>query len=193
MMSDKKVLVPLLDGFEEIEAVTIIDVLRRAEVPVVVGGEQVGLVRGAHGIAIQTDAALADIDAGALRMVVLPGGMPGSANLAQHPRVQALLKEVAAADGYTCAICAAPMALATAGVHRGKTVTCYPGFQSQLEGGDFVEDRVVVDGKVATSRGPGTALEFALTLAGILAGEDAEVRLQEQMLVVRAESARRAS
>jgi len=190
-MSEKKVLVPLLDGFEEIEAVTIIDVLRRAEVAVVIGGDRVGAVRGAHGIEIGADAALEDIEASTLRMIVLPGGMPGSANLAQHPTVQALLTKLAQAGGYTCAICAAPMALAAAGVHVGKTVTCYPGFQSQLEGGEFVEDRVVVDGKVATSRGPGTALEFALTLVGMLAGADAEARLEEQMLVARSESARR--
>jgi 4-methyl-5(b-hydroxyethyl)-thiazole monophosphate biosynthesis len=116
--------------------------------------------------------------------------MPGSSHLAEHPRVQTLLQEVSRADGYTCAICAAPIALASAGVHAGKTVTCYPGFQSLLEGGTFVEDRVVVDGKVATSRGPGTALEFALTLVGMLAGPDAEEGLEEQMLVARTQTAR---
>ncbi len=192
-MSDKKVLVPLLDGFEEIEAVTIIDVLRRAELPVIVGGERVGTVRGAHDIEIQTDVALADVDASTLQMIVLPGGMPGSSNLAAHPGVQSLLRDVSRQGDYTCAICAAPIALAAAGLHAGKTVTCYPGFQAQLEGGTFVEDRVVVDGKVATSRGPGTALEFALTLVGMLVGAEAEARLQEQMLVARTQTARRES
>jgi len=190
-MREKKVLVPLLEGFEEIEAVTIIDVLRRGDVAVIVGGERAGAARGAHDIQIQTDVALDEVDVSTLRMIVLPGGMPGSANLAEHPRVQSLLREMAEAGGYTCAICAAPIALAAAGVHAGKTVTCYPGFQSRLEGGTFVEDRVVVDGKVVTSRGPGTALEFALTLVGILSGPETEARLAEQMLVSRGQPARR--
>lgn len=165
------VLVPLLPGFEEIEAITIIDVLRRAEVSVRVGSTRIGPVKGAHEIDVVADTALEDVAAEHLDMIVLPGGMPGAANLARDPIVQRLIKELAAAGKFTCAICAAPMALASAGVHRGKRVTCYPGFEDKLEGGTHVAERVVVDGTVVTSRGPGTALEFALTLVELLRGK----------------------
>ena len=185
-MHDKRVLVPLVAGFEEIEAVTIIDVLRRANVTVVIAAEQVGPVSGAHDIDIGAEIGFADVVADEIDMIVLPGGMPGSATLATQPQVQALIKAVQENGDFTCAICAAPIALAAAGVHQGKTLTCYPGFQGQLAGGDFSEERVVIDGKVVTSRGPGTALEFALTLAGILAGSKTEADLEAGMLVVRA-------
>ncbi len=189
-MSKSQVLVPLVPGFEEIEAVTIIDVLRRAGVTVLVGGVAPGPVRGAHDIDVQAEVAFADVAAADLDMVVLPGGMPGAAHLSTQPEVQRLLGEVQRAGGYTCAICAAPIALGAAGLLRDKTATCYPGFEGQLAGGRFVEDRVVIDGKVVTSRGPGSALEFALTLAGMLCGAEVEARLSEGMLVARSASAR---
>ncbi len=193
MSNATKILVPLLAGFEEIEAITIIDVLRRAELPVVVAGDRAGPVRGAHGVDVSAEVALSDVRAAELRAIVLPGGMPGAQNLAENPRVQGLIKEVAGAGGTTAAICAAPWALATAGVHAGRTVTCYPGFQDKLAGGTFVEDRVVVDGPVITSRGPGTALEFALTLVGRFAGRDRERELTEGMLAVRSQPVREAA
>ena len=177
------VVVPLLPGFEEIEAVTIIDVLRRAELRVLVASTATGPVRGSHDIEVAADAALASIAADAVDMIALPGGMPGAAALARDPEVQRLIRELAAAGKYTCAICAAPIALAAAGVHRGKRVTCYPGFEPQLEGGTLVEDRVVVDGTLVTSRGPGTALEFALALVGILRGATAQAELAKRMIV----------
>lgn len=192
-MVGHKILVPLLEGFEEIEAITIVDVLRRAGLPVVIGGDIIGPVVGSHGIRVEAEVELGRIEPGWLRAIVLPGGMPGSSNLAKHEVVLQLLKQVAAAGGYTCAICAAPIALASAGVHAGKTVTSYPGFQGLLGGADYAEDRVVVDGKVITSRGPGTALEFSLTLVGVLAGEETEAKLQDGMLAHRVGPARRVS
>ena len=177
------VLVPLLPGFEEIEAITIIDVLRRAEVNVRVASTRVGPVKGAHEIDVVADTALEDVAAEHLDMIVLPGGMPGASNLARDPIVQRLVKELAAAGKFTCAICAAPIALAAAGVHRGKRVTCYPGFEDKLEGGTHVAERVVVDGTVVTSRGPGTALEFALTLVELLRGKVVRGELAKGMLV----------
>lgn len=185
MTEAKNVLVPLLEGFEEIEAVTIIDVLRRANVPVIVAGERPGPVRGSHGIEVSAEKALADVSADDLRMIALPGGMPGAANLAKHPVVQRLIKELEKRNRYTCAVCAAPMALGAAGVLEGKRATCFPGFEKHLTGARFVEQRVVVDGHVVTSRGPGTSLEFALTLAGILAGHATEERLSNGMLALR--------
>lgn len=184
------VLVPLLDGFEEIEAVTIIDVLRRAGVRVIVASDRPGPVRGSHDISVVAEAALADVDVDDLAMIALPGGMPGAAHLAEHPVVQRLIREARDRDRHTAAVCAAPIALGAAGALAGKTATCYPGFEDRLTGASAVEDRVVVDGKVVTSRGPGTALEFALTLAGILAGPAKERALTQGMLVQRASAAR---
>ncbi|HWN70565.1 MAG TPA: DJ-1 family glyoxalase III [Haliangium sp.] len=190
MATRGSVLVPLLEGFEEIEAVTIIDVLRRAGVRVIVASDRPGPVRGSHDISVLADAALADVDVDELSMIALPGGMPRAAHLAEHPVVQRLIREARDRDRHTAAVCAAPMALGAAGALAGKTATCYPGFEDRLTGASAVEDRVVVDGKVVTSRGPGTALEFALTLVGILAGDEKETALTRGMLVQRASAAR---
>jgi protein deglycase len=184
------VLVPLLDGFEEIEAVTIIDVLRRAGVRVIVASDRPGPVRGSHDISVVAEAALADVDVEDLVMIALPGGMPGAAHLAEHPVVQRLIRDARERDRYTAAVCAGPIALGAAGALAGKTATCYPGFEDRLTGASAVEDRVVVDGRVVTSRGPGTALELALTLAGILVGREKETTLTQGMLVQRASTAR---
>jgi 4-methyl-5(b-hydroxyethyl)-thiazole monophosphate biosynthesis len=177
------VVVPLLPGFEEIEAVTIIDVLRRAEIRVLVASSAPGPVRGSHDIEVTADTALASVTADAVDMIALPGGMPGAANLARDPDVQRLVRELAEAGKFTCAVCAAPIALAAAGVHRGKRITCYPGFEEQQAGGTVVEDRVVVDGTLVTSRGPGTALEFALALVEVLRGQTARAEQAKRMLV----------
>lgn len=184
-MAGEKVLVPLLPGFEEIEAVTIIDVLRRAGVEVVVASDSAGPVEGSHGIGVVATAALSEVDAGELAVIALPGGLPGAQHLSDNADVQRLIKQVRDGGGYTTAICAAPMALAAAGVHTGHKVTSYPGFDRYLEGAEYVEERVVRDRKVVTSRGPGTALEFALTLVGILKGAEAEQQLERGMLVQR--------
>jgi protein deglycase len=181
-MGKNEILVPLVEGFEEIEALTIIDVLRRADLPVIIGGDEVGPVRGAHGVDVHAEVPLAEVQPGDLRMIVLPGGMPGAKHLAENPRVQKLIREVAAGGGTTAAICAAPWALAAAGVHTGHKMTCYPGFEDKLKGATFVEERVVVDGTVVTSRGPGTAMEFALTLVGLLVGKDKQAELARGML-----------
>lgn len=190
MATQASVLVPLLEGFEEIEAVTIIDVLRRADVHVLVAGDRAGPVRGSHGIGVVADIALDEVKADDLIMIALPGGMPGAARLAEHAVVQRLIREVRDHAGYTAAVCAAPMALGAAGVLAGKMATCYPGFEKHLTGADTHEDRVIVDGKVVTSRGPGTALEFALTLVSLLIGPQKEAALEQSMLVTREVEAR---
>ena len=184
-MGNETVLVPLLAGFEEIEAVTIIDVLRRADIPVVVASEKAGPVEGSHGLCVVASATLEEVDANDLVMIALPGGMPGSKHLAENPDVQRLIKQVANGGGYTTAICAAPMALAAADVHLDHKVTSYPGFDKYLKGASYVEDRVVVDRRVVTSRGPGTALDFALTLVGLLRGGEVQRDLESKMLVKR--------
>lgn len=184
-MSGDKVLVPLAQGFEEIEAVTIIDVLRRAEVEVVVAGLEEGSVTGAHGIAITPDTTIDACRPEEFRMIALPGGMPGAAHLRDDARVQGFIRQVREQGGTLAAICAAPIALGAAGVTEERTVTSYPGFREQVPCASYVEDRAVVDGGLITSRGPGTALEFALTLVERLVGTEKSDGLEEAMLVHR--------
>jgi protein deglycase len=184
------VVVPLVEGFEEIEAVTIIDVLRRADIPVTVAGLQPGLVRGSHGIAIEVDRPLSEIDPTSVSMLVLPGGLPGSETLASNPEVQALVRAVADRRGKIAAICAAPIALGAAGVVTGKTATCFPGHEARVTGARVVAERVVIDGDVVTGKGVGAAMEFALTLVGILKDRAAEGDLERRMLFARPEPAR---
>ncbi|MBI5331325.1 MAG: DJ-1/PfpI family protein [Betaproteobacteria bacterium] len=166
------VLVPLAPGFEDLEAVTIVNILRRAGIEAVTAGLAPGLVQGARGIRIQPDAELDAVLGRDFDMIALPGGMPGAENLKNDARIQTLLRRMAADGCYLAAICAAPIALAQAGVLDGRRITSYPGFVEKMTipGATCLTDGVVVDGKVVTSRGPGTAMDFALTLAELLAG-----------------------
>lgn len=167
-----KVLVPLAEGFEEFEAVGIIDLLRRAGIEVVVAALHGGPVTSSHGVKIVPDATLDSVGEHCFDMVVLPGGQPGATHLRDDARVQAILKRHAEAGAYTAAICAAPMALARAGLLAGKRATAYPGVLDTLNLSDTrcETGAVVVDGRVVTGRGPGTAMDFALTLIELLAG-----------------------
>ena len=175
--------VVLADGFEEIEAITQIDVLRRAGVDVTVAGVKPGAATGAHGVEVQTDRPLADVDFDP-DLVVLPGGMPGSERLGESQEVVDLLKKQNGAGRMIGAICAAPAyAPVAAGILEGKKATCYPSFETRFTPGTTaVEDRVVADGNVVTSRGPGTALEFALALVDQLVGKDKGDELRKGML-----------
>jgi 4-methyl-5(b-hydroxyethyl)-thiazole monophosphate biosynthesis len=181
-MKKAAVVVPLANGFEEIEAITIVDVLRRAGEEVAVAGLAPGACTGAYGVAVTPDCSIDEVDPASVRMVVLPGGMPGATTLRDDPRVTRLLQTAAERGAWTAAICAAPIALAKAGLHAGRRMTSYPGFGKDLAGATYVEDRVVVDGKVVTSRGPGTALEFALTLVRLLKDEKASKELKAALL-----------
>lgn len=172
----------LADGFEEIEAVTVIDVLRRAGVEVAAVGVTGRQPQGAHGIRVQADTTLDEAAGRTWDAVVLPGGMPGAERLASDARVQALLRAQHERGGIVAAICAAPMALGRAGLLHGRLATCYPGFEGHLEGAVLREDRVVRDANLVTSRGPGTALDFALTLVGILVGGERAAELRRGML-----------
>jgi 4-methyl-5(b-hydroxyethyl)-thiazole monophosphate biosynthesis len=178
-----KVCVLLAPGFEEIEAVTIIDVLRRAVIETVVLGVEGTVVEGSHGITLQADDTLAARGHEAWDMVVLPGGMPGAAHLRDHAAVQALLQKQHAGGGRLAAICAAPIALSAAGVLRDKRATSYPSFADQLVCAAYLDDAVVVDGTVTTSRGPGTALRFSLGLVAQLADADRAATLAKAMLL----------
>lgn len=167
-----KALIPLAQGCEELEAVTIIDLLRRANFEVVTAGLGPDPVICSRGVVLIADTTLEkaskidDFD-----IVILPGGLPGADNLADSPVLTRLLKRMANENKYVTAICAAPRVLAKAGLLEGKRVTAYPGF---VDGGHFPElhytgEAIEVDGKVVTSRGPGTAMDFALTLIELLA------------------------
>ena len=166
-----KVLVPLAQGCEELEAVTVADILRRAGITVITAGLEAGAVRASRGMMLLPDATLDEVAGTEFDMIVLPGGMPGSEHLKNDGRIIALLKSMAADGKYTAAICAAPMALHAAGLLEGKRATSFPGVLDRLPGTHvYLNDKVVTDGKVITSKGPGTAMDFALTLVELLAG-----------------------
>lgn len=177
-----KVLVPLADGCEELEAVTIIDLLRRAGIEVVSAGLNPGVVKASRGVQLVPDLTLDGALQDEYDMVVLPGGMPGAAHLKSDPRILRLLKDMAAAGKYTAAICAAPMVLAEAGVLEGRQATSYPGFLDALPGVTVSAAAVVQDGKVLTSRGPGTAMDFALALIETLAGADKRQQVEAALV-----------
>jgi 4-methyl-5(b-hydroxyethyl)-thiazole monophosphate biosynthesis len=174
-------LVPLAEGFEEIEAVTIIDVLRRGGVEVTTAALTRGPVRGSHGIALECDATLESVSGRDFDAVVLPGGMPGAKNLKEDARLRDLLRRSAERGKLVAAICAGPIALEAAGLLAGKRATSYPGHE--LPSATRSEEAVVSDGNIVTSRGPGTALEFALALVARLAGADTSAQLRAAMLV----------
>ncbi len=170
-----RVLLPLAEGFEEIEAVTIVDLLRRAGIEVCTASLGDLRVTGSHGITVVADATLDEAARGEFEMIVLPGGMPGADHLKNDDRVVALLRRFAAQGRYTAAICAAPGVLAHAGLLEGREATSFPGFlrADSAPGVRLSEAPVVVDGKVVTSRGPGTAIDFSLALIELLLGKDA--------------------
>jgi 4-methyl-5(b-hydroxyethyl)-thiazole monophosphate biosynthesis len=167
----KRVLVPLASGFEEIEAITIVDVLRRGGIEVVLAGSTEGVLEGSRGIRVEPDTTLDDVDPAAFDAIVLPGGMKGALALMADERVLAAVRELHAAGRLTAAICAAPMVLAKAGIVDGKRITSHPSVRDRLgEAVVCADPRVLREGSVLTSQGPGTAMEFALALVRELAG-----------------------
>jgi len=168
-----KALVFLAIGFEEIETVTIVDVLRRADVEVTVAGLTPNVVEGAHAMKIVPDKSIDDVKVDDFDAIVVPGGNPGYKNLRKDPRVIDIIKKAFNSNKLVTAICAGPAVLSDAGVLEGKVCTIYPGMENELEkgGGKPKQDIVVEDGNIITSRGPATALPFALKLAEKLAGK----------------------
>ncbi len=167
-----KVLVPLAQGCEELEAVTIIDLLRRANITVITAGLDAEPVIASRGVVLIPDTTLDKALKQEFDMVVLPGGLPGSNHLNSDLRIQTLLKKMQQQNKYTAAICAAPKVLASAGLLDGKLVTSYPGALEITPTINFIDKPVVRDGLVITSRGPGTAMDFALELIKILVGQE---------------------
>lgn len=177
------VLVPLAQGCEELEAITIVDLLRRAGINVTTAGLDEQPVKASRGTVLVPDKTLDDALNDDFDMIVLPGGLPGANHLRDDPRIQQKLKDMVAQDKYTAAICAAPKALASAGLLHGKRATSFPGAldDSRVNDLEYVEDSVVIDGKIITSRGPGTAMDFALTLIELLAGSDKRVEVESAL------------
>ncbi len=162
----------LANGFEEIEALTPLDLLRRAGVPVTTVGVGGDSILGAHGIRVQADIPDTMYRDCAPDMIILPGGMPGSENLDNSRVVDAALRAAERNGAYLCAICAAPMVLGKRGYLTGKRAVCYPGFEQYLEGATVTDARVECDGRVITAKGMGVALEFGLALVEVLCGKD---------------------
>ena len=167
----KKVLVPLAEGFEEIEAVTIIDILRRAGAEVVVASLNKEVVKGSHGISICSDNLLDRIDVEDFHMIVLPGGMPGMENLRRSGEVIRVIQELSGAKKFTAAVCASPGVLEEAGITAGKTVTSHPAHAKFMLKADYTGNRVEVDGKMVTGQAAGSAMEFAFKLVEVLFGK----------------------
>ena len=174
----------LADGFEEIEALYTLDLLRRANVDVLTVGVTGKVANGSHKIPV-----VCDIDCASLPynsdfdMIILPGGMPGSTNLDKAECVEKYIKLALENDKLICAICAAPFILGKRGILKGKRATCFPGFENQLEGATVVDAGVVRDGNIITGRAMGSAHEFALTILEALQGKEAADKMRKTIIL----------
>jgi 4-methyl-5(b-hydroxyethyl)-thiazole monophosphate biosynthesis len=178
-----KVTIIFADGFEEVEAMAIVDVLRRAEIEVIIAGLHEGPVSSARNVRVLPDTVIDSISVEDFDMLVLPGGQPGSDNLNSDKRVINLIRDFNRSGKLTGAICAAPYVLASAGILEGKHATAYPSFRDKLGNALYEEKTVVEDGNVLTSRGPGTALCFGLAIVKRLVGEEKAQQIKEAMLL----------
>ena len=168
------VYVHLATGFEEVEALTVIDLLRRAGIEVKsvsITGEK--RVMGTHNIPVEADIVFEEADYASCEMIVLPGGLPGADYLGEHEGLTAQIRDFAANDKYLAAICAAPQVFGAQGILKGKKATIYPSMESCLVGAEPQDEIVVADGKIITSMGPATAMPFALKLIEVLKGKEA--------------------
>lgn len=181
----KQTYVFLADGFEEIEALTSVDVLRRASMPVTTVSINPGLeVKGAHGVTVVADSLFADNDYSDAEWLVLPGGIPGAPNLAAHEELCEVLSERDERGGKIAAICASPaMVLGTLGILYGREAVCYPGLEDTVEGVNWAQTLVAVDGHIVTGRGPAAAAPFALAIVAETLGQAAAAQVATGMLL----------
>ena len=178
-----KIIVPISNGFEEIEAISIIDVCRRANIEVTIAAVEDLTTIGAHNIKIQADCKIEDISSDDFDMIVLPGGLPNAFTLADNEKVQSLLKEFKLKNKKIGAICAAPYALHKADV-LNENFTCYPSFENKIKiDGYHKNDAIVIDNNVITSQGPATAMIFALEIVNILCSEEIYTEVKNGLLV----------
>jgi protein deglycase len=180
----KKIAVHMADGFEEIEAISIIDVLRRAELDVVVASVTGRLeVTGAHQLKILADKLFEEVNYDDVFMIVLPGGMPGASNLDAHEGLKAQIVKFNNENRPLAAICAAPLVYGNLGILNGKQAVCYPGFEKFMKGAEVMNQPVAESGNVITGRGPGAAIQFALKLVEKLVSAEKAGLIASQMLV----------
>lgn len=178
-----KVYIFLANGFEEIEGLTVVDLLRRAKIDIcMVSIEESICVTGAHNITVQADCLYKEANLDEADLLVLPGGMPGTINLLHYVQLIQKIKEFHKNDKLLAAICAAPSVLGACGVLTGKKACCYPGFEEKLLGATIQYEPVVVDGNVITSRGMGTAIDFALKIIEILVSEEVAKEIKEGII-----------
>lgn len=174
----------LADGFEDIEALTPVDVLRRGGLnvkSVSINGQK--LVESAHGVTVGCDSLFEDLSFTDASMLILPGGMPGAANLSQHEGLRKLILQFNADNKPLAAICAAPMVYGMLGILKGKKATCYPGFEEQLKGAIYTAAPVEQDDNFITGNGPGSAMLFAFTILEYFCGKDKVLELKAGMMV----------
>ena len=176
------IIVLLADGFEELEALTPVDILRRAGHNVKTVGIGGKIPVGSHGIPVVCDSLPEDIDLSKVDMAIFPGGMPGSLNLDASPFTDKIIAAVTENGGRIAAICAAPLILGRRGLLNGKKATCYPGFENELSGAEIVDAGVVTDGNITTARGMGVALEFAEELISLVCGEETKKSLSDAIM-----------
>lgn len=180
----KKVNIYLAEGFEEIEAITVVDTLRRAGIDArIISIADRKVVAGAHGILVEADEIFENTDNMGADMIVLPGGMPGTRYLGEHKGLREVLMHFAEKNKYIAAICAAPSILGKMGLMNKRKAVCYPGFEETLKGAEVSKEAVVQDGSLITSKGPGTAIYFALKLVELLSGKETAEELREGMIV----------
>lgn len=175
----------LADGFEEIEALTPVDILRRAGIEVKTYSVNGDLcVCGSHNIMVDADDIIENVDYESVEAVILPGGMPGSDNLENSSDVQDLLSFASENGKLICAICAAPKVLGKFGYLQGKKATCFPGFEEKLIGAEATGERVVTDGNVITSKGMGTAMDFSLAILEYMKGKEVADKMAASTMYV---------
>ncbi|HZK25913.1 MAG TPA: DJ-1 family glyoxalase III [Thermoclostridium sp.] len=180
----KVVYVMIADGFEEIEALSVVDILRRASIDVsTVSISDSKIVNGTHNISVITDILITDADLNKAEMVVLPGGMPGADNLYNNEMLQDGLSFRVKNKKWVAAICAAPMILGRKGYLKGFEAVCFPGFESDLIGATIKNKNVVISGSFITSKGPGTALDFALAIVSVLNDEESANKIKSSMQI----------
>lgn len=168
----KRVLVPIANGFEEIETMTIVDVLRRAGLEVILAGTEAGLLTGSRQVRVMPDAWIEEVQDEDFDALVLPGGQPGVDHLRKNAVVLQILQKMSASKKWIGAICAAPLVLRDAGLIAGRHFTSFPALEPEFQEGQYEQASVIVDGHLVTSRGPGTSMEFALKLVELLCGKE---------------------
>ncbi len=178
-----RALVPLADGVEEMEAVIIIDVLRRAGWNVVTAGIRNGTVIASRKVALVPDTILSDIYTNDLDIIILPGGAQGTKELRADKRIIHTVLQMFKAGKTVAAICAAPLVLQDAGILKGRRATCHPGVKEHFTATEWINERVVIDGNIITSQGPGTAFEFALALVEKTNGRELAAKLSSEMIL----------